>query len=49
MCFHWKSLLRQIRINGQYQKVSDKVADNIIILEVMKVELELGPLNKVKN
>ena len=27
MCFHWKSLLRQIRINGEVQKVSDKVAD----------------------
>ena len=27
MCFHWKSLLRQIRINGVIQKVSDKVAD----------------------
>ena len=27
MCFHWKSLLRQIRINGVVQKVSDKVAD----------------------
>ena len=27
MCFHWKSLLRQIRINGVVQKVSDEVAD----------------------
>ena len=27
MCFHWKSLLRQIRINGVVQKVTDKVAD----------------------
>ena len=27
MCFHWKSLLRQIRITGQIKKVSDKVAD----------------------
>jgi pyridoxamine 5'-phosphate oxidase len=27
MCFHWKSLLRQIRIIGQIKKVSDKVAD----------------------
>ena len=27
MCFHWKSLLRQVRINGSVKKVSDKVAD----------------------
>ena len=27
MCFHWKSLLRQIRINGKLSKVADHVAD----------------------
>ena len=27
MCFHWKSLLRQIRINGKVTKVSDEVAN----------------------
>jgi len=27
MCFHWKSLLRQVRINGTVNKVSDRVAD----------------------
>ena len=27
MCFHWKSLLRQIRIEGKISLVSDKVAD----------------------
>ena len=27
MCFHWKSLLRQVRINGTVKKVSDKIAD----------------------
>ena len=28
MCFHWKSLLRQVRINGSISQVSDKEADN---------------------
>jgi len=27
MCFYWKSLLRQVRINGGISQVSDKVAD----------------------
>ena len=27
MCFHWKSLLRQIRITGTVKKVSNEVAD----------------------
>ena len=27
MCFHWKSLLRQIRINGNVTKVADEDAD----------------------
>jgi len=27
MCFHWKSLLRQIRVNGKLLKVEDEVAD----------------------
>ena len=27
MCFHWKSLLRQIRISGKITKVEDSVAD----------------------
>ena len=27
MCFHWKSLLRQIRINGVVKQVADDVAD----------------------
>ena len=27
MCFHWKSLLRQIRITGKISKVSDEDAD----------------------
>ena len=28
MCFHWKSLLRQIRIVGELNNVSDKDADS---------------------
>ena len=28
MCFHWKSLLRQIRITGTLKQVEDKVADD---------------------
>mgnify|MGYP001254302280 CR=1 FL=1 len=28
LCFHWKSLLRQIRITGKISKVSDKDADD---------------------
>jgi len=27
MCFHWKSLLRQIRINGEAKQVSPEVSD----------------------
>jgi len=27
MCFHWKSLLRQVRINGEVKKVTNEVAD----------------------
>ena len=28
LCFHWKSLLRQIRITGKILKISDKEADD---------------------
>ena len=28
MCFYWKSLLRQIRINGTLSQVSEKEADD---------------------
>ena len=28
MCFHWKSLLRQIRIVGKLNQVNDKIADD---------------------
>ena len=27
MCFHWKSLLRQIRVNGTVSLVPNEVAD----------------------
>ena len=32
MCFHWKSLLRQIRISGTIENVSDKEADDYYCL-----------------
>ena len=28
MCFHWKSLLRQVRITGKLSNVTDEDADN---------------------
>ena len=28
MCFYWKSLSRQVRVNGSISQVSDKEADN---------------------
>ena len=28
MCFHWKSLRRQVRVNGSVEKVSNKEADD---------------------
>jgi len=28
MCFHWKNLLRQVRIVGAASQVSDKEADD---------------------
>jgi pyridoxamine 5'-phosphate oxidase len=49
MCFHWKSLLRQIRINGTVSRLQMKLLMSIIIQELMKAELELGPQSKVKN
>ena len=32
MCFYWKSLSRQVRINGEISQVSDKVADKYLSL-----------------
>ena len=43
MCFHWKSLRRQIRIIGEVKKISDEEAEIIIlILDPIKIELEHG-------
>ena len=43
MCFHWKSLLRQIRIVGKINIVSDKDADEYYnSVERMEAELALG-------
>jgi len=40
MCFHWKSLQRQIRITGNLSKVSDKEADEYF--ESRKYESKIG-------
>ena len=40
MCFHWKSLLRQVRITGDISKVSDKEADEYF--ESRKYESKIG-------
>ena len=40
MCFHWKSLQRQIRITGDLSKVSDKEADEYF--ESRKYESKIG-------
>ena len=48
MCFHWKSLLRQIRIVGKIYPVEPEEADEYYNSRLMEVELELGHLNKVK-
>ena len=40
MCFHWKSLLRQIRITGQITKVTDEDAD--LYFKSRKYESRIG-------
>ena len=40
MCFHWKSLLRQIRITGQITKVPDEDAD--LYFKSRKYESRIG-------
>ena len=40
MCFHWKSILRQVRIIGQITKISDEKAD--IYYQSRKYESKIG-------
>ena len=40
MCFHWKSILRQVRIKGQITKISDEKAD--IYYQSRKYESKIG-------
>ena len=49
MCFHWKSLLRQIELMAQFHWCPMRLQMITIIQEVMKAELEHGHLNRVKN
>ena len=37
MCFHWKSLLRQVRITGKLSNVSDEDADNYYNLSLIHI------------
>ena len=48
ICFHWKSLLRQIRITGKFLKFLMKMLMNIIKADPMVVELVHWPQNKVQ-
>ena len=45
MCFHWKSLRRQVRVIGSVEEVSKKKLMIIIILDHIKIELALGHLH----
>ena len=42
MCFHWKSLRRQVRVSGSVEKVADSRLMIIIILDLIKIKLEHG-------
>ena len=46
MCFHWKSIRRQVRIVGEVEKVTDKEQMIIITQDHIKIKLVHGlPLN----
>ena len=47
MCFHWKSLLRQVRIVGTLIQVDDQVADSYYNSRGYESRIEPGRLNKV--
>ena len=42
MCFHWKSLRRQVRVLGKVEEVTQKKQMIIIIQDLIKIELAHG-------
>jgi hypothetical protein len=48
MCFHWKSLRRQVRVIGKVEEVTQKKQMIIIIQDLIKIELVLGLLLNLK-
>ena len=49
MCFHWKSLRRQVRVSGKVVVVDKKKLINILIQENMEVKYQHGHLLNQKN
>ena len=43
MCFHWKTLRRQVRVIGEVKKVSDIESDEYLAQEPMEAEFQHGP------
>ena len=48
MCFHWKSLRRQVRVLGKVEEVTQKKQMIIIIQDLIKIELVHGLHHNLK-
>ena len=48
MCFHWKSLRRQVRVSGSVEKVADLKLTIITIQDLIKIKLERGHHRNLK-